>query len=372
MTENKVEDRSGPLETLRGLAILLVLMRHAARQISIDTPWLLNGWIGVDLFYVLSGHLILSSLLARGSRGYYLSRGLRLLPAYYTVLALYVVHALPPATGSVQSLAWPDWLSHLFLMTDYADSSLSPVFWSLGVECKFYLLAPFAAAAILEWPSFGLRVIALSLAVPVLFRLVELVALGSPLGYSTFFGWFRSPFPASCDGLVVGMLIACARWYRLVVPVFVARWAFWASLAAAILVLRSPSVIEPQGAFAALWLQCGIGFMWGGVVWGATADSVIAAALTRLAIIRWIGRISYSLYLLHFPLAMALRQVAVRFVGAGALRTPFGAAMFVVALLSSSCAVSTVFYLVVERPSLGWSRRARGSRPSLNGRGDVP
>src|ERR1700754_3262950 len=89
---------AGP-DLLRALAILLVMLWHLPRP---ATPALLEGlkqygWTGVDLFFVLSGYLIGTQLLARLAQGqrvslrdFYLKRALRILPAFLAVLAIYV------------------------------------------------------------------------------------------------------------------------------------------------------------------------------------------------------------------------------------------------------------------------------------------
>ena len=132
------------LDGLRALAILLVIARHSLRPFiandtytpiltigSLDlTPSLLNGWIGVDLFFVLSGFLIgrqawRCDSLAR----FWFKRVTRILPAYWTCLA--VVAVAITAAGR-----WPgargDFLAHVVMLQDYTGSVFVPAFWSLG------------------------------------------------------------------------------------------------------------------------------------------------------------------------------------------------------------------------------------------------
>ena len=142
------------LDGLRALAILLVLGRHSLRPFisedayqsvvtigSIDlTPLVLNGWIGVDLFFVLSGFLIgrqawrgdsLHGSGSSGSRAFCPRIG-RVLPWWRSALTW---PAPWPKSGA-------DFLAHVVMLQDYTGSVFVPAFWSLGAEEKFYLLAP--------------------------------------------------------------------------------------------------------------------------------------------------------------------------------------------------------------------------------------
>ena len=142
------------LDGLRALAILLVLGRHSLRPfISEDayqpvvtvgpidlTPLVLNGWIGVDLFFVLSGFLIGRQAWRGDSlRRFWFKRVTRILPAYWACLAVVAI-------GLTVAGAWPksgaDFLAHVVMLQDYTGSVFVPAFWSLGAEEKFYLLAP--------------------------------------------------------------------------------------------------------------------------------------------------------------------------------------------------------------------------------------
>jgi peptidoglycan/LPS O-acetylase OafA/YrhL len=142
------------LDGLRAMAILLVLGRHSLRPFisedayqsvasvgSIDvTPLLLNGWIGVDLFFVLSGFLIGRQAWRGDSlRRFWFKRVTRILPAYGACLGVVAI-GLTIAGAWKQRAA--DFLAHLVMLQDYTGSVFVPSFWSLGAEEKFYLLAP--------------------------------------------------------------------------------------------------------------------------------------------------------------------------------------------------------------------------------------
>ena len=157
------------LDGLRALAIALVVARHSLRPfISEDdyapvatwgavdlTPFLMNGWVGVDLFFVLSGFLIGRQAFRNDGWGrFWFKRVTRIVPAYWTCLAL-VALVLTGARAWGQA-GW-DFAAHLVMLQDYTGSVFVPAFWSLGAEEKFYLLAPLLAS---RWCACGSAVAA--------------------------------------------------------------------------------------------------------------------------------------------------------------------------------------------------------------------
>jgi peptidoglycan/LPS O-acetylase OafA/YrhL len=164
-TENLLRSRMPELDTIRGIAVLLVLFfhgfgfRYGLRGLSgfpkLFVAATLPGWMGVNLFFVLSGFLITGILLDTKSkadyyRRFYVRRALRILPLYYGVLILLAVAA---RTGLVDRKA--SWaflgLSFLYLsnVTELFGVTMQyGVLWSLSVEEHFYLLWPAAVRSL--------------------------------------------------------------------------------------------------------------------------------------------------------------------------------------------------------------------------------
>ena len=101
---------------------------------------LVNGWVGVDLFFVLSGFLIAKHLLCRladpnglALGAYIAKRALRIVPAYYAVLLLVAAGVVPIYTVAPEALALRLGYHALFLQ-DYLPANIVVVFWSLGVQ----------------------------------------------------------------------------------------------------------------------------------------------------------------------------------------------------------------------------------------------
>ena len=171
------------LDGLRGLAILLVIP-HNADTFSQSATWLWPvallahaGWIGVQLFFVLSGFLITRNLLARRGAGdylrsFYVRRALRIFPLYFLtlfvglVLLPRLVEFSPAALASLQNQVWLwTFLSNWAQPLGHEVSGFSH-FWSLAVEEQFYLVWPFvvlmAAGTRLFWICVIVAVLALA------------------------------------------------------------------------------------------------------------------------------------------------------------------------------------------------------------------
>jgi peptidoglycan/LPS O-acetylase OafA/YrhL len=312
------------LDSLRGIAILLVLFLHGFAYIadpaSFSGLWRTfmaatsYGWIGVQLFFVLSGFLITGILLDSKARPdyyrrFYTRRALRILPAYYALLLILGV------------LAHTSWLGHhnvgmpFVLLSFIYLSNVTPLFgvtmqytvlWSLAVEEHFYL----------AWPAIVRRVSRRSL------TLVALgIVLASPVvrAVSIHFGRLVDEnFYTWCnaDGLALGALVSIALrnrrigrsllWY-LSIPVavgsgatlaFAARFGVltWASTSGFALRLSILNL-----GFAALLVMT--------LLMGTSSKK----SLVKIRLLQFFGKISYGLYLIHMLFFYGYDQLAGRF-----------------------------------------------------------
>jgi peptidoglycan/LPS O-acetylase OafA/YrhL len=226
MNDKQLTPRVHGLDTLRALAIVLVVLHHYVLFVAPrDTfGWLGEiGWVGVDLFFALSGYLIGNQIFAamRSAQGFsparfYLRRLLRTLPNYYVVLALYF---LWPAFQNGQPLP-PLWK----FLTFTQNLKLEPgtAFshaWSLSIEEQFYLLLPAAALLVaslrrsLRWAWTGL---ALAVAAGMLTRgwlWRELVDANA----SELHNYYKFIYYSSlcrCDELLAGVALALVKNYH--------------------------------------------------------------------------------------------------------------------------------------------------------------
>lgn len=146
--------RANGLDTLRAIAIALVFMYHYMVFVSRETTfgWLSTvGWVGVDLFFVLSGYLIANQIFSGLAKGHQLSlpafyarRALRTLPVFWVVLALYF--AFPTVMGGKA----PPPLWTFLTFTQNINLQPGTAFshaWSLCIEEQFYVLLPLVLVA---------------------------------------------------------------------------------------------------------------------------------------------------------------------------------------------------------------------------------
>jgi peptidoglycan/LPS O-acetylase OafA/YrhL len=375
-------DQLPGLDLLRSLAIVWVMLFHSflLGGLGPDWAWLSRfGWMGVDLFFVLSGFLIGTQVLAPLAQGgrlsladFYLRRALRILPAYWAVLLLYL---LWPGWREAPGME-PAWKFLAFVVNldiDYGRHAAFSHAWSLCVEEHFYWLFPVLAAALLRRPS-ARRCVALVAAL-VLGGIALRTALwlhgmaADPLFERS--NWYVEdlyyPTWTRLDGLLCGVALAAFKVYR---PTAWQRARQHAnlSLAAGLVVLTLAFRLFQDrvglAGNAVGWpvLSIGMGLL---VFAGAGRDSWIGR--WSLAPAGWLAAISYSLYLVH---KAAYHVVQAQW---GEQLAGQGIVAFVV-YGSTAVLAGTALHLVVERPCLKLRQRAnRGTCPAcLTGRPRSP
>lgn len=308
------------LDLLRAIAIVWVMLFHSYIVGGLGEHFALlesYGWIGVDLFFVLSGYLIGTQLLKPLSRGeplafgnFYLRRSLRVLPAYLVVLALYFgVPGFREADG-IQPL-WQFLTYTVNLLIDYQHNKAFSHVWSLCVEEHFYLLFPLLAWWLMRRPSMAKCIgmcIALVLAGMAIRGYVWLHELAPVRGLDLAEHGFNQrfiediyyPTYARLDGLLAGVVLAAIQAFR---P------AWWHGLQE-----QANRLLLPAGLVlvaAAMWLfrdRAGllpsvIGYP---LLSAGLALLMVAAAGTRgwlgrwrVPGVEWLALVSYSLYLVH-------------------------------------------------------------------------
>jgi len=293
------------LEGLRGVAILLVLLFHA------DLLGVSGGFIGVDVFFVLSGFLITGLLLRERERhgrvslsDFYARRARRILPAAAVVLVATLAvswFVLSPLdlwslAGDAVAVALSVGNIHFAInATDYfaADAPPSPLlhYWSLGVEEQFYLIWPalLIAAMRLGRPR---PAAALALAVVTVLSCVAAIALTEPAQAWAFFSLGTRAWQLALGGLLAALALPLARLPRAaLVPIG------WLGLGAIVLAAFAFDSAMAYPGVAALVPACGAA-----AVVAAGEGRYAVGRLLSVAPLRFLGRISYSLYLVHWPL----------------------------------------------------------------------
>jgi peptidoglycan/LPS O-acetylase OafA/YrhL len=292
-----VQQKIPQLDGVRGIAIILVMLVNTSDKYPVLHLQHVvgNGWMGVDLFFALSGFLITGILLDSKRepsyfKNFYARRALRILPLYYSVLIFMfvLVPLLRPAQGQlILERSSPWWAYPLFLqnfLIAVPTQAVGPlgVSWSLAIEEQFYLLWPlvvrFCSTALLR----RIAVTMILLSVPLTFYL----STHHVLIYSNIF--------CRQVGLMAGALLALLVRSETFEPSKYAK-AAWILFAVTLVVAF---VSEPRGA---RWLAFTMVAL-------AAASFVFLALyssqrwlefLLRNRFLRYTGTISYGLYLLH-------------------------------------------------------------------------
>lgn len=353
------------LDGLRGLAIAAVLGTHVIFVAPGEYSWLLpGGYLGVDVFLVLSGFLITATLLReRDARGavdlgrYARRRALRLVPA---MVPFFVVHAVAvwwlgdPLRVELRQIAWAFSFLGNWQITAGGHAPLDLVhLWSLAIEAQFYVLLGLGAWALGARDRARPLVVGLGVAaiVVALWRL-GLYETGGNDTADRFAGNAEELYQRTdtrADSMLVGALGA-VMWRARLLSDPVVSWlgalgALFLGVVVWVVEVQEPGLFRGGFTFVALAAM----FM-------VAAAMVPGSPVARLGAVRplvGLGRISYSVYLWHLPIYIWIRR--------GWDDGP-GWARFSVAI-AASIVVGALSYRFVERPMMG-RRRVAPSRVS--------
>jgi peptidoglycan/LPS O-acetylase OafA/YrhL len=353
-------DRQRHLDGLRGLASLYVVLHHAwltiwplghfpTGPVMTATGWLMWGHFAVAIFIVLSGYCLTLPVIQRGPRSFSTPlflrrRARRILPPYYlscllTVALVYT--CIGQKTGTHWDITLPlsaASIARAVLLIPEFGTSINHVYWSIGVECKIYLLFPLLLAC---FSRFG-----------VLRSAAAATLITFPLAYAVRDGAYASASPhfiaLFCLGAAAAHIVNSPEpfWVRL------RKSSGWAAcLCGAILATVGCCLrfgFAPHRLFAIDWFV-GVAAVALLILAGRSPASRLRQLLSFTPLVA-AGTFSYSLYLIHAPLLQVVWQYAIcghfqqglpQFVALCALGVPF-------ILL---CAWS--FYLVCEKPVIG-------------------
>ena len=321
------------LDGIRTVAIAAVFLHHTLHVKLL--------WMGVDLFFILSGFLITGILIGNKSQSigryfghFYERRARRILPPYALLLVV---------TSLIFGLAWAhQWYFYFFLMNFVLAFHIPhpqslDVLWSLAVEEQFYLLWPLVVYFLSE------QAIAWSAAA---------VVLAAPL-----LRWFCTPLfayhwpiyaltPFRMDLLAVGALIAILWRKRQHV---IKRFGHYGLIFSALALLTLAALSRQPGFTTTantpetnLWIyELSLIACTGAILWALSGKGT---GILTLSPVRYIGRISYTIYLIHFTVLM----VAARYLS--------GIWTITGVTLAGTILYSAISWVVLEKPLLARKR----------------
>ena len=359
------------LDGLRGIAALSIVVWHWQHFFAAGGAWQPNwsreqepffqalkplyvqGWAAVDLFFVLSGFVFFwlygeaIAVRAVGAARFAMLRFSRLYPLHFAMLI--VVAVLQTLFFRAHGLFfiyetndWPHFAAHLFMVQNWwpnSPQSFDGPTWSVSVEIMLYVI--FFAAC-----SAGLRRGWQCLAIAV---------LGAPLF------WVDEHIARGVIGFFMGgVMFAC--------------WQALRGHAREVLIARTLGIASLAGWVAlCVMLYCDVAWLGGGEsnVWFLAAFGFVLCPLTILSLalresargrphvwLGFLGDISYSTYLIHFPMQLTLALIATRF----ALKPDFFMQGWVmIAFYAVLIALGTASYRFFERPVQHWIRRRRSN-----------
>ncbi|TRO14222.1 acyltransferase [Ectopseudomonas mendocina] len=324
------------IQGLRAIAVLAVILFH------VNNTWLPGGFIGVDVFFVISGYLITSIITRQRRTGnfhflsFYKSRIKRIVPAYLFLLALVASAMVILLTPTDFAFFWKSLRSALYFSSNYYFADFGDYFapsshelpllhtWSLAVEMQFYLILPVLLVIV------PIRHLRLTLpALTILLTGYAAYRLSQPNNKQEMYFSLLARTPEFLVGACLAVLKIGENWSKLRANLLS---GIGLAMLAGSFIWISESTLFP--GMLALLPCLGTGLM-------IAARQGVVASLLSTRSMAWIGTLSYSLYLWHWPILAAIRY----YLGTYEIPAPY-----LLTFTISTLALAYLSYRFIELP----------------------
>lgn len=346
------------IDALRGLAILLVIVTHVASiaspSLSILRSIAANGAFGVQLFYIVSSLTLFLSMNQRAriekspTLNFFIRRLCRIVPLFYLAVLAYTLQmGTGPNYWAPNGIHWWQYVLTLLFLNGWhpeAINAIVPLGWSIAIEMTFYPLIPFLYKKIKTIGGAILLILASLIMQIILTTVYKPILLQYATGYTVqvyFYLWFFAQLPVFALGVLVYQII---REHRGGENKELGRALILLSLFLYVAFLQTGTYLNTMPVhflYAISFLTLTLGLHLNPI-------KLLVNPLTQ-----WIGKISYSLYLVHFlflpyikdwlPLSPTLGKTT-QFV------------IYFVAILAISSAISYITYRLIEIPGMNLGR----------------
>ncbi len=344
------------IEPLRAFAAISVLILHViyisdwmAFPKAGPLGWFWVGWLGVDIFFVISGFVVTMAACREMASGntaprwsFFIRRFARVAPLYFLSMAVYlaVVNSAPVAGDD----AWLQVLTHLFFVHNLFASTtgaINPPTWTIGTEMQLYLLLMLLMAwlgSIRPW-RFAVAAIAVACA----FRYVAYsINVGQP---ETFLSHITTQMPGMVDSFGLGIVLALLRQNGRLAQLSPPGWLILFVTAVAGLATCQMILSAHGASYWQLWWLPTFFRSFAAVACAALVWSAIAMPRHWQQAIPWgfvfLGRISYGIYLWHFIVILLLMRYA-----------DLGGLPFLASTLTITIAAAALSWRFIEKPSV--------------------
>jgi peptidoglycan/LPS O-acetylase OafA/YrhL len=360
-------ERQPGLDLLRACAIIMVVIYHAGIM-GFPMPGRFHrwGWIGVDLFFVLSGYLIGGQLLAPLARGqsinlkrFFARRALRIMPAYFVILAIYIF--LPSWREYPEMYPWWKFLVSVQNIGLHGGTAFSHA-WSLAVEDQFYLTLPFVLLFLNRWPRAAVIVPAVIFVGGLLLRTFlayQHPAEISGVAFRDYQAWIYYPTWTRLDPLVFGVALAAIekfrpRWWDRLMDFAVWLWVVALSVIVYALWLGEGDYLE---FITVIWQFPLLAFAFAALLICAISPK---SFLSRVKIpgAAFIASIAYSAYLVQKLVIHAVAEFC------RAREIDLTSTLVLIGVEVCIYAAASILFFAVERPFLQLRKRVAPRRQS--------